>query len=185
MYKRAMIIQKQFEKAGWGFPSPLKLNFLRNTDVPKGQSGMVQAGMITSPFSGLGGMINAEQGALGVQLPEYPVPDEALGEIVLKAADFVEKEIRRHGHSEFTELARMVNIFQVGWITDQVQKVRDTFFDLDGSGLSPPTHAITWDTDESVWEDFYCYYNKISNVEVFMKGTPNGHPMWDGLDIHG
>lgn len=180
-----MIIQKQFEKAGWGFPSPLKLNFLRNTDVPEGKSGIIPAGMITSPFSGLGGTITAKDGALGIILPEYPVPDEKFGEIVLSAVDGVEREFTRNGGraSEFTNLAFMIDIGQSSWVTQRVNDIRNTFFESDNSDLSPPTVSLTWDDEQAVWDDFYCVYNKLRHVEAFVKGTPNGHPMWDGLDI--
>lgn len=173
-----MIIQNEFNKAGWGIDVPVELRFVQNLDIPEGQSVFVPAGMITSPFSGLGRTLSGKSnGALGVKFPEYPVSEEQVEMLIRRAGDLWERH-EREGKLFSEEFSQYVHMQQIGWLQERVQDIRDTYFEE--SKLSPPTLAFSWDLEQTEFDPFYCHYNRIKDVEAIMSGQPNGHPHWDG-----
>lgn len=154
----AHIYSQEIGPEKWETSGPLTLNFTRSLATPQGKTLLVPAGMITSEDTQLGVAISRGEGALGVILPDCPIPDQRVEELYREGVE----------RSEESEI-NWVDALQAGWIMELAGRIRDEFFMEDR--LSPPTVQFEWNREE--WSK-----SRIVRAEMIMKGIPNGHPLW-------
>lgn len=154
----AQVYTQEIGAETWETSAPVTLNFTKPLAVPQGKTLLVPAGMITSDDTQLGVALSPGEGALGVILPESPIPDHRVEELYREGVE----------RSEESDI-NWVDALQAGWIMELAGRIRQEFFKEDS--LSQPTVQFEWNGEE--WSK-----SRILRAEIIMKGVPNGHPLW-------
>ena len=155
---RLHIYTQEVDGDAWEASGPLTLNFTRPSGIPAKTTGLIPAGFLTSADTQLGVALEHGEGALGVILPEYPIPEDTVEKLYSQGVE----------RSEESEID-WVNALQAGWIMELAGRIREEFFEE--SSLNTPSVQFEWNPEE--WSKA-----RIVRAEMIMKGVPNGHPLW-------
>ncbi len=154
----AHVYSQEIGAEAWETRGPVTLNFTRPLASSERKTLMVPAGMLTSGDTRLGVGLSPGEGALGVILPEFPIPGHKVEELYREGVE----------RSEESDID-WINALQAGWVMELAGRIKDEFFREDA--LSSPSVQFEWNSEE--WSK-----SRIVRAEMIMKGIPNNHPLW-------
>lgn len=142
----------------WDIDGPISLS-LAHPFEQTSKLGLIPADLLIINKSNLSGLaLESGEGALGITLPEFPIPDERLRKLY-------DQSMRQSSDS----VTDWVSALQSCWVFEVAEKLQLSFFRADYK--SEPSVEVIWNPD--AWSQ-----NRIAGAQIIMKGIPNDHPYW-------